>query len=132
MKKSFYLILGSAIIVGAVFFLRKKKVADNKIKADETAKAEATLKNDFSIAVNQQAEAMNIDLINEKKANGLLKSYDYFWREIFKLGTVTANNPKLVYFKKQIADLEKEAKSLGYRISQNARSVNGSSVTKIV
>ena len=132
MKKSFYLILGSAIIVGAVFFLRKKKKADNKIKADETAKAEATLKNDFSIAVNQQAEAMNIDLINEKKANGLLKSYDYFWREIFKLGTVTANNPKLVYFKKQIADLEKEANSLGYRISQNARSINGSYIMKIV
>jgi hypothetical protein len=132
MKKSLYLIVGSVIVVGAIIFLRKKKVTDDKIKTDETAKAEAKLKNDFIIAVNQEAEAMNIDLINEKTANGLLKSYDYFWREIYKLGTVKANNPKLIILKKQISDLEKQAKSLGYRISQNTRSINGSSITKIV
>lgn len=132
--KNLYLIAGSAIVIGAVFFLRKKKVADDKIKADETAKAEATLKSDFDIAVHNagvvQAEAMNIDLINEKKANALLPFYNTVWKKILALGTVPVADKRLQEFKKELADMQKQANDLGYKIIDCPRCINGSSLQK--
>ena len=132
--KNLYLIAGSAIVIGAVFFLRKKKVADDKIKADETAKAEATLKSDFDIAVHNagvvQAEAMNIDLINEKKANALLPFYNSVWKQIINLGTLTVADPRLKALKAELADMEKQANSFGYHFVDCPRCVNGSTVVK--
>jgi hypothetical protein len=134
MKKTVYLIVGSVIVVGAIIFLRKKKVADNKVKAEETAKAEAILKSDFDIAVHNagvvQAEAMNIDLINEKKAKSLMPTYDSVWKQIFALGTVTNSNIKAKNLRAQLKDIEKQVKDLGYTIHSSPRSSSGSFVTK--
>lgn len=132
--KNVYLIVGSAIVVGAIIFLRKKKIADKKIQAEEIAKAEETLKKDFEIAVHNagviQAEAMNIDLINEKKANALLPSYNLLWQKIVKLGTVTVSNPNLKNLKSQIADIEKQANDLGYKFVGNPTTKIGSRIVK--
>lgn len=132
--KSVYLIVGSAIVIGSIIFLRKKKIADDKIQAEEIAKAEETLKKDFEIAVHNagvvQAEAMNIDLINEKKAKSLLPSYNNLWKQIFALGSVPASYPKLKNLKSQIADIEKQASDLGYKIVGNPRNLNGSTLQK--
>lgn len=132
--KSVYLIVGSAIVVGAIIFLRKKKIADKKIQAEEIAKAEETLKKDFEIAVHNagvvKAEAMNIDLINEKKANALLPSYNLLWQKIVKLGTVTVSNPNLKNLKSQIADIEKQANDLGYKFIGNPTTKIGSRIVK--
>ena len=132
--KSVYLIVGSAIVVGAIIFLRKKKIADKKIQAEEIAKAEETLKKDFEIAVHNagvvQAEAMNIDLINEKKANALLPLYNSLWQKIVKLGTVTVSNPNLKNLKSQIADIEKQANDLGYKFVGNPTTKIGSRIVK--
>jgi hypothetical protein len=134
MNKNLYLIVGSAVVIGAIIFLRKKKVADDKIKAEETAKAEATLKSDFDVAVHNagvvQAEAMNIDLINEKKAKVIVKIYDSIWKQIFALGTVTSSNKTLVELKKDLADIEKQVNDLGYAIHSSPKSVSGSYITK--
>lgn len=132
--KNVYLIVGSAIVVGAIIFLRKKKIADKKIQAEEIAKAEETLKKDFEIAVHNagvvQAEAMNIDLINEKKANALLPLYNNLWQKIVKLGTVTVSNPNLKNLKSQIADIEKQANYLGYKFVGNPTTKIGSRIVK--
>jgi hypothetical protein len=134
MKKNLYLIIGSAIIIGAFLFLRKKKVADDKAKAEESAKAEEILKKNFETAVQEsgaaQAEAMNIDLINEKKARALMPVYDALWKEIFKLGTVTASNKYLISLKSQIKDVEYAVNKLGYRIDSNPRGASGSQIIK--
>lgn len=132
--KNVYLIVGSAIVVGAIIFLRKKKIADKKIQAEEIAKAEETLKKDFEIAVHNagvvKAEAMNIDLINEKKANALLPSYNLLWQKIVKLGTVTVSNPNLKNLKSQIAEIEKQANDLGYKFVGNPTTKIGSRIVK--
>lgn len=134
MNKNLYLIVGSAVVIGAIIFLRKKKMADDKIKAEETAKAEATLKSDFDIAVHNagvvQAEAMNIDLINEKKAKVIVKIYDSIWKQIFALGTAPSSNKTLVALKKDLVDIEKQVNDLGYAIHSSPRSVYGSFITK--
>lgn len=134
MKKNLYLIIGSAIIIDAFLFLRKKKFADDKAKAEESAKAEEILKKNFETAVQEsgaaQAEAMNIDLINEKKARALMPVYDAFWKEIFKLGTVTASNKYLISLKSQIKDVEYAVNKLGYRIDSNPRGASGSQIIK--
>lgn len=134
MNKNLYLIVGSAVVIGAIIFLRKKKVADDKIKSEETAKAEATLKSDFDVAVHNagvvQAEAMNIDLINEKKANAIVKSYDNILKQIFALGTVTASNPEVKALRLQLKDIEKQVNDLGYAINSNPLSKQGSYITK--
>jgi len=132
--KNLYLIVGSAIVIGAIIFLRKKKIEDKKIQAEEIAKAEETLKKDFEIAVHNagvvQAEAMNIDLINEKKANGLLPLYNSIWKKIFALGSVPASNSSMKIFKSQIADLEKQINDLGYTVVGSPRSAKGSTLVK--
>lgn len=134
MKKSLYLIVGSAIIIGAIVFLRKKKIADDKIRAEESAKAEEILIKNFESAVQQsgtiQAEAMNIDLINEKKAKALMPLYDSLWNKIFKMGSVSASNKTLISLKSQIKDIENQVLALGYRVHSSPRSASGSFVTK--
>lgn len=134
MKKSLYLIVGSAILIGAIVFLRKKKIADDKAKAEESAKAEEILKQDFDIAVhdagNIQAVAMNIDLINEKKAKALMPLYDTLWKKIFDLGSVPLSNKTLILLKSQIKDIENQVLALGYKVHSSPRSVNGSYITK--
>jgi hypothetical protein len=143
MKKNLYFILGSAIIIGAYFYFKnKKKVADDKIKADESAKekeiakAEEVLKKDFEVAVQEsgqvQAEAMNINLINEKKAKSLMTTYDAIWRQIFSMGTVKSSNPILILLKGQIKEIEDAVNKLGYRIDSNPRSPSGSQIIKKV
>jgi hypothetical protein len=133
MKKNLYLILGSAIIIGALVFFRKKKVVDDKTKAEESAKAEEVLKKDFEVAVQEaglvQAEAMNIDLINEKKAKALMPLYDSLWKQIFKMGTVTASNKTLISIKSQIKEIEDAVDGLGYKVHSNPRGA-GSFITK--
>ena len=132
--KNLYLIVGSAIVIGSIIFLRKKKIKDKKIQAEEIAKAEETLKKNFEIAVHNagvvQAEAMNIDLINEKKANGLLPLYNSIWKKIFDLGSVPVSNSSMKIFKSQIADLEKQINDLGYRVVGSPRSAKGSTLVK--
>jgi hypothetical protein len=132
--KNLYLIAGSVIVIGAILFLRKKKVADDKTKAEETAKAEATLKSDFDVAVHNagvvQAEAMNIDLINEQKANALLPIYNSVWKQILALGQVAVIDTRLKGFKQQLADLQKQADALGYKFVDCPRCINGSSIRK--
>lgn len=132
--KSVYLIVGSAIVIGSIIFLRKKKIADDKIQAEEIAKAEETLKKDFEIAVHNagvvQAEAMNIDLINEKKAYGLMPFYNGLWKQLLALGSVPASDKRLKNLKSQIADIEKQINDLGYRVIVSPRSVNGSTLVK--
>jgi hypothetical protein len=134
MKKNLYLIIGSAIIIGAFLFLKKKKVADDKTKAEESAKAEEVLKKDFEVAVQEagqvQAEAMNIDLINEKKAKALMPLYDSIWKQIFNMGTVLASNKNLISFKSQIKDIEDAVDKLGYKVHSNPRGASGSFITK--
>jgi hypothetical protein len=136
MKKNLYLILGSAIIIGAFLFLRKKKVADDKAKAEESAKAEEILKKNFETAVQEsgaaQAEAMNIDLINEKKAKALMPLYDSIWKRIFNMGNVLASNKNLISLKIQIKDIEDAVNKLGYRIDSNPRGASGSQIIKKV
>ena len=73
---------------------------------------------------------MNIDLINEKKANALLPLYNSLWQKIVKLGTVTVSNPNLKNLKSQIADIEKQANDLGYKFVGNPTTKIGSRIVK--
>ena len=72
--KNVYLIVGSAIVVGAIIFLRKKKIADKKIQAEEIAKAEETLKKDdtlFIIIKDDMNETLTNKLIHLWEADGI-------------------------------------------------------------
>jgi len=135
MKKSLYIIVGSAIVISAIIFLRKKKIVEDKSKAEATALAETTLKSDFDTAVHNagvvQAEAMNIDLINEKKAKELLPYYNGLWKQLLNLGNVTASDKRIVALRKSIKDVENQTIALGYRTISCPRCVNGASVQKI-
>jgi hypothetical protein len=128
--KNLYLIVGSAIVIGALVFLRKKKMSDTKLQAEANAKAEETLKNDFDTAVQTQAEAMNIDLINEKKAKALMPIYDSIWKSIFKLGNVKVSDARLIAYKQQLADIEKIVNDVGFQVHSSPRSASGSFITK--
>jgi len=134
MNKNSYIFIGSLVVIGAIFFLRKKKVADKKVQAEETAKAEETLKKDFEVAVHNagvvQAETMNIDLINEKKANALLPFYNSVWKQILALGSVTVSNPTLKLLRGQLVDMESQANALGYHFVACPRCLNGSTIVK--
>jgi hypothetical protein len=137
MKKNLYLIVGAIIVLSSVLLLKKKKNTENKAIIDEQTKiAEQNIKDDFTTAVKtqvqEQAEAMNIDLINEKKAKALLPIYDSLWREVFKFHNITVGNqPKdYVAFKKQIKDLEAIIDNLGYKVIPNTLGKDGSYVIK--
>ena len=138
MKKSLFLIIGSVIVGGGLLLLLKKKKeqkqADQKQQEADAKIAEEQLKKDFDLAVQTtaqaQAEAMNIEQINEKKAKSLLSLYDAILQQKKKLGSVPASDKRLISFNSLLKQLESEINKLGYNVMACVNCINGSSIMK--
>lgn len=117
-------VLGLGIFGLLLFKNKKSKDLQAQLKEEQN-------KIDFDKAVKEEAVAINIDLINEKKAKEIAKSIDNLWNQILKLPTgYTKTYKPYVELKNLIDQKRLEIKNLGYTIHESPRSLSGSTVTK--
>jgi hypothetical protein len=123
------LLIGGSVLVIAFLLWKMKKNKDLQKAKDK--KAEIDFANKLQTESKAYAEAMNIDLINEKKAKDILVYHNELSKKIISLPTHTANDRNFLALKKQITDLEAKLKDLGYKVIANPRAMSGGRLVKL-